>query len=44
MVFLGYELQGQSFRMYENLPGFDIRDEDLEIRRGEIRVRAIYEF
>ena len=45
MVFLGYELQGQSFRMYnnENL-GFDIRDEDLEIRRGEIRVRAIYEF
>lgn len=44
MVFLGYELQGQSFRMYENLTGFDIRDEDLEIRRGEIRVRAIYEF
>ena len=44
MVFLGYELQGQSFRMYEMLPGFDIRDEDLEIRRGEIRVRAIYEF
>ena len=44
MVFLGYELQGQSFRMYENLPGFDIRDEDLEIRRGELRVRAIYEF
>ena len=44
MVFLGYELQGQSFRMYENLPGFDIRDEDLEIRRGEIRLRAIYEF
>ena len=44
MVFLGYELQGQSFRMYENLPGFDIRDEDLEIRRGEIRIRAIYEF
>ena len=45
MVFLGYELQGQSFRMYENENlGFDIRDEDLEIRRGEIRVRAIYEF
>ncbi|MGB1152235.1 MAG: hypothetical protein ACPG9B_05690 [Schleiferiaceae bacterium] len=44
MVFLGYELQGQSFRMYENLPGFDLRDEDLEIRRGEIRVRAVYEF
>ena len=43
MLFLGYELQGQSFRMYENLPGFDIRDEDLEIRRGEIRVRAVYE-
>ena len=45
MVFLGYELQGQSFRMYDNENlGFDIRDEDLEIRRGEIRVRAIYEF
>lgn len=44
MVFFGYELQGQSYRMYENLPGFDIRDEDLEIRRGEVRVRAIYEF
>ena len=42
MVFLGYELQGQSFRMYENLPGFDIRDEDLKPR--EIRVRAVYEF
>ena len=35
MVFLGYELQGQSFRMYENENlGFDIRNEDLEIRRG----------
>ena len=44
MVFLGYELEGQSFRMYENLPGFNLRDEDLEIRRGEIRVRAVYEF
>lgn len=44
MVFLGYELQGQSFRMYENIPGFDLRGEDLEIRRGEIRLRAIYEF
>ena len=45
MVFLGYELQGQSFRMYENENlGFDIRNEDLEIRRGEIRLRAIYEF
>ena len=44
MVFLGYELQGQSFRMYEYLPGFDLRNEDLEIRRGEIRVRAVYEF
>ena len=43
MLFLGYELQGQSFRMYENLPGFDIRKEDLEIRRGEVRVRAVYE-
>ena len=43
MVFLGYELQGQSFRMYENLPGFDIREEDLEIRRGEVRIRAVYE-
>ena len=44
MVFLGYELQGQSFRMHEFLPGFDLRNEDLEIRRGEIRVRAVYEF
>jgi len=44
MLFFGYELQGQSYRLYENLPGFDIRDEDLEIRRGEVRVRAIYEF
>ena len=45
MLFLGYELQGQSFRMYENLPGFEqLRDEGLEIRRGEIRVRAVYEF
>ena len=43
MLFLGYELQGQSFRMYENLPGFDIREEDLEIRRGEVRIRAVYE-
>ena len=43
MLFLGYELQGQSFRMYENLPGFDIREEDLEIRRGEVRIRSVYE-
>ena len=44
MVFLGYELQGQSFRMYENLPGFELAEEGLEIRRGEIRVRGVYEF
>ena len=44
MLFFGYELQGQSYRLYENLPGFDIRDEDLEIRRGEVRIRAVYEF
>ena len=44
MLFFGYELEGQSYRLYENLPGFDIRDEDLEIRRGEARIRAIYEF
>lgn len=44
MLFFGYELQGQSYRLYENLPGFDIRDEDLEIRRGEARIRAVYEF
>ncbi len=44
MLFLGYELQGQSYRMYENLPGFDSRAEDLEIRRGEVRIRAVYEF
>ncbi|MEC8458845.1 MAG: hypothetical protein VXY91_05510 [Bacteroidota bacterium] len=44
MVFFGYELQGQSFRLYQNLPGFDIREQDLEIRRGEVRIRAVYEF
>ena len=44
MLFFGYELQGQSFRMHEELPEFDIREQHLEIRRGEARIRAVYEF
>lgn len=44
MVFFGYELEGQSYRMWNNpMSGFDVRDEDLEIRRGEARVRFVYE-
>ncbi|MCU0434495.1 MAG: DUF6268 family outer membrane beta-barrel protein [Bacteroidia bacterium] len=47
MVFAGYELEGQSYRLYRNnepSANFDMRREDLEIRRGEIRVRLMYEF
>jgi hypothetical protein len=40
MVFAGYELEGQSYRMYRNTA---YRAEDLEIRRGEIRLRLVYE-
>lgn len=47
MVFAGYELEGQSYRLYRNndpSANFDMRREDLEIRRGEIRLRLMYEF
>jgi hypothetical protein len=47
MVFAGYELEGQSYRFYRNndpSANFDMRREDLEIRRGEIRLRLMYEF
>lgn len=47
MVFAGYELEGQSYRLWNNnLPGsaLDLGKEDLEIRRGEIRLRLVYEF
>lgn len=47
MLFAGYELEGQSYRLYRNnepSANFDMRREDLEIRRGEIRLRLMYEF
>jgi hypothetical protein len=45
MIFAGYELEGQSYRLWRNpASGFDLRDEDLEIRRGEARLRMVYEF
>lgn len=46
MLFAGYELEGQSYRLWRsNDPtGFNLRNEDAEIRRGEIRLRAVYEF
>lgn len=40
MIFAGYELEGQSYRLYRDN---SIRNEDLEIRRGEIRLRLVYE-
>ncbi len=40
MIFAGYELEGQSYRLYRNAV---YRPEDLEIRRGEIRLRMVYE-
>ncbi len=40
MAFFGYELEGQSYRLYNN-PIFSSRD--LEIRRSELRVRLVYE-
>ncbi len=44
MLFAGYELEGQSFRLWQNPgSGFDLRKEDLEIRRGEARLRVVYE-
>jgi hypothetical protein len=41
MVFAGFELQGQSYRLYKDET---LRPEDLEIRRGEIRLRMEYQF
>lgn len=41
MIFAGYELEGQSYRMYRME---SIRNQDLEIRRAEIRLRLVYEF
>ncbi len=41
MIFGGFELQGQSYRLYRTEA---IRGEDLEIRRGEIRLRMEYQF
>lgn len=45
MVFFGYELEGQSYRLWQNLDGdaADLSAEDLEVRRGEARVRFVYE-
>ena len=40
MLFAGYELEGQSYRLYRDNY---LRNEDLEIRRGEIRLRLVYE-
>jgi len=46
MLFGGFELEGQSYRLWRgsNLSSYAIQGEDLEIRRGEIRLRALYEF
>jgi len=45
MLFGGFELEGQSYRLWNtNGTPVKFRDEDLEIRRGEIRLRALYEF
>jgi hypothetical protein len=43
MLFGGFELEGQSYRLWDG-PSYNLRGEDLEIRRGEIRLRAMYEF
>lgn len=46
MLFAGYELEGQSYRMWNtsSVDGYQMREDQLEIRRGEIRLRLIYEF
>ncbi len=49
MLFAGYELEGQSYRLWRNDTelagsGYNMRKDDLEIRRGEIRLRMVYEF
>ena len=43
MLFFGYELEGQSYRLWNDVEGADLRPEDLEVRRGEARVRLVYE-
>jgi hypothetical protein len=40
LLLVGYELEGQSYRLYRYAK---YRPEDLEIRRGEIRLRMVYE-
>ncbi len=46
MLFAGYELEGQSYRMWNtsSTDAYQMRDDELEIRRGEIRLRMVYEF
>ncbi len=46
MLFAGYELEGQSYRLWRSndASGLNLRDEKAEIRRGEIRLRMVYEF
>jgi len=46
MLFAGYELEGQSYRLWRggDAASGNLRNEDLEIRRGEIRLRMVYEF
>jgi hypothetical protein len=45
MLFGGFELEGQSYRLWNNAgTSLALRNDDLEIRRGEIRLRALYEF
>ena len=46
MLFGGFELEGQSYRLWDSpsFMSYNLRGEDLEIRRGEIRLRAMYEF
>jgi hypothetical protein len=46
MLFAGYELEGQSYRLFDTtaVEGYNLRKDDLEIRRGEIRLRLMYEF
>lgn len=46
MLFAGYELEGQSYRMWNtaSTDGYQMRPDELEIRRGEIRLRMVYEF
>jgi hypothetical protein len=48
LLFAGFELEGQSYRLWKNpdsspSAAFDLRGEEWEIRRGEIRARVMYE-